>query len=661
MPSQPTCHRHSQAWTDIVHLRSGRLLLVLVYLTTLTTGCRLQKQNPKFFDAALLGNADPSLPQQLVAEEPQTGSEINVVSDNLSLPAQLDPDAPIEYREISLEEAVRLALENAKVLRDLGGTLVSLPEVEQTIYDPALTYSDVLFGEEAALSAFDATLLGSAFFENNDRAFNNSSIGNGGQLQQDLHNYRIELQKRSATGSQLSVRHLVDYDFNNSAFNQFGTPSGEFQAIIEGEIRQPLLRGGGAQFNRIAGPDGTPGSFNGVLLARARTDITLAEFEAGVRDLITNVENAYWELYFAYRNLDAQKRARDLALETYQSVAAAAGKVERGKAQNIGQALEQYWRFEAEVQNALNGRSSTTSVSASAGGVTTSTSGVHLAERQLRLITGMRINGGALLRPSDAPDVAPVSFDWPTLVTEAVTSRPELRRQRWRIKEAELELIASRNLLLPRLDAIALYRYRGFGNNLLPPDGTQFSSAYDDLVGGDFQEWQLGVELEIPLGFRNAHNAVRNAEHRIARERVILSEQKRDVIFGLTNAASESQRAFAVAQAQFNRYAAAQQQVELLKRTEQEGLTTVDLTLEAQRRVLDTEILYHQATVDYALALRNVYFETGALLAHNGVFLTEGASPVEAYHDAIHLQNHRTKPLDYVHRELVIAQGRADQ
>ncbi len=52
---------------------------------------------------------------------------------------------------------------------------------------------------------------------------------------------------------------------------------------------------------------------NGVLLARVNTDISIAEFEAGVRDLVSNVENAYWDLYFAYRDLDAKITARDSA------------------------------------------------------------------------------------------------------------------------------------------------------------------------------------------------------------------------------------------------------------------------------------------------------------------------------------------------------------
>ena len=36
----------------------------------------------------------------------------------------------------------------------------------------------------------------------------------------------------------------------------------------------------------------------------------LTEFELGVRNLISNVENAYWDLYFAYRDLHAKIVAR---------------------------------------------------------------------------------------------------------------------------------------------------------------------------------------------------------------------------------------------------------------------------------------------------------------------------------------------------------------
>jgi hypothetical protein len=154
---------------------------------------------------------------------------------------------------------------------------------------------------------------------------------------------------------------------------------------------------------------------------------------------------------------------------------------------------------------------------------------------------------------------------------------------------------------------------------------------------------------------------VRNSEHALARERAILVQQKRDIIFGLSNATADVQRAFDVAQAQYNRFEAAKLQTEVLIRSRDEGRVTVDLVLEAQRRLLDTEILYHQATVDYVLAMRNVYYEKGTLLAFNNIFLNEGPSPAEAYHDAVDLAQRRTRPLDYVHRDITIGCGPVNQ
>lgn len=643
--------------------RSLRIVLAAAVTLSGLAGCRTPDPGATFYDSAAADvcyDACGDAPAQLSIEQATCALESD--ADLFVEPAVFDPEAPVDYREISLEEAIQHALANARVMRDLGGTVATPEALLQTVYDPAAAFTDPLTGEEAALSAFDATFAANAFFDKNDREFNNGFIGTGGQLIQDLGAANFELRKQAATGTQMFIRHQFESDFNNNVGNRFGPVSQTFQAVLEGEIRQPLLQGAGVQFNRIAGPDGQPGQLNGVLLARTRTDISLAEFEAGVRDLVANVENAYWDLYFAYRDLDAKKRARDYALETYEAVAAQAGAgTEKGTAQNIGQALEQYWRYESEVVNAQSGRTidGTRTGNGSGGGTGRSPVGVRLAERRLRLIIGMPINGGPVLRPLDEPQVAPVSFDWSRLTSTAINSRPELRAQQWRIKQLELELIAGRNLLLPQLDVVGRYRWRGFGDDLISQSNVQFESAYGNLADGNYQEWQLGVELEVPLGFRRAHAAVRNSEHSLARARAILKEQRRDVVFGLSNAVADVQRAFAVVQAQYNRYEAAQEQIAALDAAEKAGETSIDLKLEAQRRVLDTEILYHQATVDYALSLRNVYFEMGALLDFNNIVLAEGSSPSCAYDDAIDLAGLRTKPLDYVKRDCTISAGPA--
>ena len=122
-------------------------------------------------------------------------------------------------------------------------------------------------------------------------------------------------------------------------------------------ILQPLLQGAGVQFNRTAGPDAAPGVYFGVLIARVNTDISLADFEIGVRNLVADVETQYWELYFAYRDLQAKLDARERALDTWRWVRAQfdAGR-SGGEAEKEAQAREQYFRLHEEVQNALAGR-----------------------------------------------------------------------------------------------------------------------------------------------------------------------------------------------------------------------------------------------------------------------------------------------------------------
>ena len=124
--------------------------------------------------------------------------------------------------------------------------------------------------------------------------------------------------RRGVTGDQYTIRNVIDFDRNTNVANTY--QNGAFDSYVEGEIRHPLLQGAGVEYNRIAGPGAKPGVYNGVLVARIRSDISTADFELGLRDYVSNVESAYWDLYFAYRDLDVKIQARDEALRTWRGV-----------------------------------------------------------------------------------------------------------------------------------------------------------------------------------------------------------------------------------------------------------------------------------------------------------------------------------------------------
>lgn len=534
-----------------------------------------------------------------------------------------------EFWDLRLEEAVQYALANSKVMRNIGGQvlptptqLLRAPESARTVYDPALIETNPRLGTEAALAAFDAQFSTSMFWEKNDRPLNIAGFLSNFTnpiAEQDLGTFQAQLAKTTATGGQWFLRNNTQYEWNNN-INQRLYPSA-YNTNFEAEVRHPLLQGAGVQFNRIAGPNAVPGFsvFNintGVVLARLNEDVALADFEAAVRDLTADVESAYWELYFAYRDLNANTAGRDAALQTWKRVYAlyVVGGV-GGEAEAEGQAREQFFLFRSQVEDAL--------------------SRLYTVESRLRYMMGLASADGRLIRPADDPTTAKVRFDWVDVHNEALVRSVELRRQKWLIKRREMELIAARNFLLPRLDGVARYRWVGFGNDLIgqgnePP----FDNAFRTLFDGDFQEWQLGAQLQFTIGFRQAMSGVRNAQLQLARERAVLQEQELELVHALADSMREIDRAYTLSQTNFNRRKASQDQVNAVQAAYDTNRVTLDLLLDAQRRLAVSESAYYRSLVDYSLGIMRLHQRKGSLLEYNGVYLAEGPWPAKAYFDA---------------------------
>jgi outer membrane protein TolC len=281
---------------------------------------------------------------------------------------------------------------------------------------------------------------------------------------------------------------------------------------------------------------------------------------------------------------------------------------------------------------------------------------VQVAERRLRMLMGIPISDGELLRPSDEPSLAPIHFDWGCVTMDALTRRAELRRQRWVIKTCELQLTAAHNYLLPSLDLDGIYRWRGFGKTLFPDgnDLPKFDNAFSDFTSDSHQEWQLGAEFSMPLGFRQGHAAVRNAEVAVVRARSLVNQMERQVIHDVSDAVAEVDRAYEVLQTDINRTYAAKQELDVLtdnvfRQNKPERLFEM---LDAQRRYADASDRYHQSSVEYALAIRNVHFEKGTLLEFCDISLAEGAWPDKALRDAARRERLRGAPhsIDYAMR-----------
>ena len=541
-------------------------------------------------------------------------------------PFTLTSAQPKEIWDLKLEDAVRYALQNSKVMRSIGGQvagppslLTSNPDAAATIYDPAVTETNARFGVDAALSLFDAQWTTDLFWERNTNVVNPPSLPGDPQLQAlfpsinivEQAQFQTQLSKVNATGGTVSLTHTVIYDFET-------TPrlfTADWTTDFTMEVRQPLLQGAGVEFNRIAGPGAIPGFNQGVMIARINTDMALANFESAVRNMVSDVEVAYWELYFAYRNLDAAVAGRNSALATWQKVHAlfVAG-TKGGEKSTEAQAREQYFLFRSTVEQGLTSLYST--------------------ENKLRYMMGLASTDGRLIRPADEPTTAKVAFEWTQVHCEALSRAVEIREAKWRVKQRELELIAAKNYLLPRLDAVGRYKWHGMGQRLFEEGGSDFGGAYESLTGNDFQDWHVELQMQVPLGFRKQLSGVRNAQLALVRDRAKLQETELELSHQLAYAIRDLDANLVLTGTNFNRRVAAERNVEAVSAAYETGTVGIDVLLQAQRLLAQAESDYYRSLVNYSKSISQVHYRKGSLLEYNGVYLAEGPWPGKAYFDA---------------------------
>lgn len=524
--------------------------------------------------------------------------------------------------QLTLQETIELTLANSRVIRELGGTLVETPEGLVSRYDVALQDANAIRGTHAALSEFDAQFTTSLFLgriESRSRTNGVLSPNNAGSRFGILN---VAISKTAATGTRFSLGNVTEY--------QRPRGNGNFQShiwdtAVAAEVRHPLLRGAGIQFNRIAGPNAIPGRYRGLLLARLNTDIELAEFETAVRNLLWQVENAYWRLHLAYRIVDAETKGRDLALDVWRVVKT---QYEMGEADREQEALarERYFAAQIALQNAVSGvprvmataRFTEIAVTGFAGGLLAS-------ERKLRYLMGVPASDGRLIFPAEKLTRIDVVFDRQESGEMAQERRIEVRRQKSQVRRRELELIAARNFVRPQLDLVGRYGLSGYGDELLAGARQARPNRFTDFFGDGLDDWHMGFEFSMPIGNRIGHVAVHHAKLSLARQQSLMKEQELRVAYELTAAFAELDRAFMTSRSNVDRRVAAAERTEAVRAKYDIGEVSLNIVLDAERRSVEADVAFFQSLVDYNLALTNIHLARGTFLEYTNVFLAETA------------------------------------
>ena len=178
----------------------------------------------------------------------------------------------------------------------------------------------------------------------------------------------------------------------------------------------------------------------------------------------------------------------------------------------------------------------------------------------------------------------------------------------------------------------------------------------------DNDELEVGLQLNVPIGYRQQFAGVRHSELNLCRERAILREQEHAITHGLADAVASLEASYESIRLAYNRLVAAEEVAKSREAKFEAGRTAIQDLLEAQRRLADAETNYYQSRVTYAAAITNIHFEKGTLLGYNGVQLSEGAWCDRACLDHRREQfRHKYVEEDYRTVCPVVSQGPVDQ
>jgi len=309
-----------------------------------------------------------------------------------------------------------------------------------------------------------------------------------------------------------------------------------------------------------------------ITIHRSNTDMSSADAKDAAANVVADVERAYWDSWRAYRNLDTMKAARDASLESWRGITSEKEASDIALQRDAGR---QYFVFRGKVVDAWRA--------------------VYVNEQRMRFLLGLPSDDGRLIRPCEAPSLTRTRFDWNEIRAEALENRAELTRQRWRLRQREAELAATKAAAKPATDAWNAY---------FPPDRGQLP----------------------PLGERTLRAGERNAQMLLAREQAMLEEIELSVVSELTGAIRNLDMASQRAQTYANRRKATERVAEVL--ADRSDSAASDALADAQSRRAAATIDYWKSLANFANALSDVHLKKGTLLSYRNI-VTDDSSPAE--------------------------------
>ncbi len=464
------------------------------------------------------------------------------------------PEGPID---VTIENAILLALENNRSLRVERFN----PPIQQTF-------------EEEERSVFDPEISGGVFGSQERREERSRTTGEFSDNTSNETAVDLGVSQFFPTGTEVGLDLSTERTWSDLEKEVHATRAGL-------TVTQALLRGIGPEVNLAS-------------LRQAQLDTLASQYELRgfAESLIARVEETCWDYILAQRQIEIVTVSLELA---EQQLRETEERIKIGTVAEIELAAAQ-----AEIAlrrvNLINARNA-------------------LATNRLQLLRLLNPPGPKLwdreIILRDRPVVPEVILDEvESHVDVALLMRPDLNQARLGVQRGDLEIVKTKNGLLPVLDLFITLGKTGYADS--------FGDSVSDIDGKGYD-----ISGEISLAY-----PLRNREARASHRRAILDRgQAVEAVDNLAQLVQVDVRAAYIevqrAREQVAATTASRKFEEEKLRAETEkfrvGRSTTLLVAGAQRDLVISQIAEIRAVVDYLKALVNLYLLEGSLLERRGI------------------------------------------
>ena len=402
---------------------------------------------------------------------------------------------------------------------------------------------------------FDVNL--SAAAKNREQEF--TSMGLGSPTAETSTEWNARLQKRLTTGTELDLNWQNNRSDTDSSFT---TLNPAYNTGVSLGLSQPLLRGRGSAVQTAE-----------LKAAQRQAEATTFLVDSRAADLVAEVKKAYWDLVFAWQDIEVKKLSQNLAEKLRDETR---DKIEAG-------ALAAVEIFEPESEVARREQQLIAGERA-----------IGTAEDELRLLLNME-DWDLALTLRDLPQFTNQAQNFDEVLVNALNNRADIKAAERQIDAAHLATLVARNRTLPSLNLEGAVGVSG-------TDAT-YGSAFDNATDESDTVWQVGIVFSTSLGSRQAKGNYQQAKANLAKAKTQVAllrqqvrRQAREAVRAESLAIKGVEAAEKTSHATLKRLEAEQEKFNV-------GLATANNVLESQEAYSEALSSEHSVRREYAKAL----------------------------------------------------------